>query len=150
MDTAAAPRLHPARLGHRQQPRPEESEEWNTSQVERVLSRHHCSDWQQAQENQRLLLCIADYCCNHQLQLTLVAPPVYRAYSYGIPRRQRDFINQARQLCTETASARVLDFVCDSTYLDDDFFDPDHLTHEGAAKFTLQLADSLAASDNKS
>ena len=124
--------------------------EWNTSQVERVLSRHHCSDWQQAQENQRLLLCIANYCCNHQLQLTLVAPPVYRAYSYGIPRRQRDFINQARQLCTETASARVLDFVCDSTYLDDDFFDPDHLTHEGAAKFTLQLADSLAASDNNS
>ena len=125
-------------------------EEWNTTQVERVLNRHTCSVWEQAFENQRILLRIADYCRDHRLQLTLIAPPVYRAYSYGIPRRQRDFINQARQLCTETASARVLDFVCDSTYLDDDFFDPDHLTHEGAAKFTLQLADSLAASDNNS
>jgi len=122
--------------------------EWNTTQVERVLGRHTCSDWQQAQENQRLLLCIASYCRDHQLQLTLVATPVYRAYSNGIPSRQRDFIGQSRRLCIETGGARVLDFERDSAYLDDDFFDPDHLTREGATKFTLQLADSLVLSDN--
>ena len=112
--------------------------DWNTGQVDRVLQRHICHDWEQASANQAMLLHIARYCREHHLRLLLVATPVYPAYAAGIPASQRRFL-AATRLAARQEGATVLDFSADTTFCDPDFFDPDHLSHEGAAKFTRLL-----------
>lgn len=132
---------------------------WNTTQVAQVLQRHTCQDWNQAATNQATLLRIAHYCQEHHLLLLLVATPVYPAYSRGIPADQRAFLHATRQAAAGRYGTRLLDLSStlylsstpldpstpssDTALCDSDYFDPDHLTHEGAAKFTRQLAAEL-------
>ena len=116
------------------------SPEWNTAQVERALLRHTCQDWDQATTNQATLLHIARYCSDHHLQLILVSTPVYPAYANGIPQRQRTFLQATRQAAADRYGTHIIDLSSDTTFTDSDFFDPDHLTHEGAAKLTRRLA----------
>lgn len=114
--------------------------DWNTTQVEHVLQRHTCRDWQQAAANRSTLLAIARYCQDRHLRLLLVGTPVYDAYTSGIPADQQAFLQATRQAASDNYGAQILDLSCDSTFCDSDFFDPDHLTHEGASKLTLRLA----------
>ena len=119
--------------------------EWNNAQVERVLQRHTCRDWQQVAINQNTLFDIARYCRDHGLQLHLVATPVFPAYSEGIPADQQLTLQTTRDSLIHCVGADILDFSRDTSYLDDDdYFDPDHLTHEGATKFTHRLAEHLS------
>lgn len=128
--------------------------DWNTAQVERVLQRHTCRDWQQTAANQSTLLDIARYCHDHHLRLLLVGTPVYPAYARGIPADQRTFLQATRHLAATRYGAYLLDLSSPPTdtdtttnssttsplFTDSDYFDPDHLTHEGAAKFTQIIA----------
>lgn len=117
-------------------------EEWNTAQVARVIQRHMCRDWQQASANRATLLRIVRYCREHRLRLLLVGTPVYPAYAACIPVAQRRFVDATRRAARQ-AGAVVLDHESDLPLTDDDYFDPDHLTHEGAARFTLRLSAEL-------
>ena len=92
--------------------------------------------------NRATLLRIVRYCREHRLRLLLVGTPVYPAYAACIPVAQRRFVDATRRAARQ-AGAVVLDHESDLPLTDDDYFDPDHLTHEGAARFTLRLSAEL-------
>lgn len=118
-------------------------EEWNTTMVPRVLKRHTCQDWQQAEMNAAEVEAIVAYCYLHGLHLTLLATPVTPAYKAGIPLRQQQFLMKVRERCSQYETTRVIDLSEETTLSDNYYFDPDHLTHEGAAWLTGTLCREL-------
>ena len=116
---------------------------WNQSSVDRKLSRHTCQDWEQARRNTAAAVKMARLCHQHHIRLTLLCTPVYKSYADGIPPRQQHWIEETHRACTEFAGVQSLDLSRDSTYSDDEYFDPDHLTHEGAEHLTLTLRQQL-------
>lgn len=114
-------------------------EHWNTSLVTDALRRHTCRDWELAAHNAAIVKEIAHLCRQHELRLTLVSTPVSPAYAAGIPDNQQTFIEQVLQDCHNRYGARILDASRMQGYADDEYFDPDHLTHQGAALFTEEV-----------
>ena len=116
-------------------------EEWNTRLAIDALQRHTCKDWQQARRNVRHVFAIARYCLDRHIRLTLIATPVSPAYGAGIPARQRAVLQRLYRAAHDRFGAESLDFSRFPMPTDDDYFDGDHLTHEGAARFTKLLAE---------
>ena len=114
-------------------------EEWNRRQAEDALRRHTCKDWRWARANARAILAVASYCKSHGIRLTLLQTPVSSTYAAGIPARQRVFIQRLHLVAQQQFGAESLDFTALPLY-PDDYFDGDHLTHEGAAKLTRVIS----------
>ena len=102
-----------------------------------AVERHRCKNWSVAAENRRALQRIAQWCRNHHLRLLLLQAPVTQAYSQRIAPRQQDYLRQS----LESTGADVADYTDDSRFSDNDFFDPDHLTDEGAAKWSQMISE---------
>ena len=115
-------------------------EEWNRRQTEDALRRHTCKDWERARQNASAVLSIACFCQERHIRLTLLCTPVSSTYAAGIPRRQQTFIRNLHQVAHRHYGATSLDLTLMSLQ-PDDYFDGDHLTHEGAEKLTERLKD---------
>ena len=105
--------------------------------VDIALERHLCKDWTWAEKNREVLIRIADWCREHGLRLILLQAPVSKAYYSGIERKQLDFI----EYCCSLPDVIVADYSQDERFGDDDFFDPDHLTVDGARKGSEIISD---------
>lgn len=116
---------------------------WNHESVDKKLAHHTCQNWDQARRNAAAAVAIAHLCHQHHIRLTLLCTPVYKSYADGIAPRQQQWIEETHRACTEFAGVQSLDLSRDSTYSDDEYFDPDHLTHEGARHLTLSLRQQL-------
>ena len=115
-------------------------EEWNRRQAEDALRRHTCQDRRWARLNARAVLDMARYCHSHGIRLTLLCTPVSPTYAAGIPTRQRAFIQKLHLVAQQQFGAESMDLTTMPLY-PEDYFDGDHLTHEGAAKLTRLLGD---------
>lgn len=105
------------------------------SEVRSAVERHRCKDWQAAEENRFTLQRIAAYCRDRHLRLLLVQAPVSKAYFQRLDKRQLAFL---RRSCS-IPGVSVADYSADPCFTDNDFFDADHLTDEGAAKWSHLL-----------
>lgn len=121
--------------------------EWNGRIALDALRRHTCTDWQWARHNARAVLCIARYCQARGIRLTLVCTPVAPTYAAGIPARQEQFIRRLHAAAHRHFGAVSLDLTR-LPLQPDDYFDGDHLTHEGAAKVTTLMADDGFAAED--
>ncbi|MEG3047516.1 MAG: hypothetical protein RR872_02665 [Mucinivorans sp.] len=94
-------------------------------------------------ENIAFLDNIASLTDNMGAQLILVTTPVRKSYSHHINVGQLSQMhNNIERVLKEHKSVSYLDFLTDSSYTDDDFFDADHLTELGANKLSRKI-DSL-------
>lgn len=76
-------------------------------------------------------------------QLILVTTPVRKSYSHHINAGQLSQMHDnIERVLKGHKSVSYLDFFTDSSYIDDDFFDADHLTELGAKKLSCKI-DSL-------
>ncbi len=107
--------------------------------VSEAALRHQCKNWQYAADNRSALQRIAEWCKRHHVRLILLQAPVSRAYYDKIDQRQLDYIKNTCHI------PEVLDLDCttDKRFSEEDFFDPDHLTTEGAEKWSKIISDSL-------
>lgn len=115
---------------------------WDSTQVADALRRHTCNDWQQARRNARTVMEMARYCQTRGIRLTLLCTPVTPAYAAGVPPRQLEAIRRVHKEACQKYGAESLDLSRTEAFAPDDYFDSDHLTHEGAAKLTRLLARS--------
>lgn len=104
--------------------------------VATAAERHRCKDWDVAAENRRTLQRIARWCRDHHLRLLLLQAPVTQAYRQRIAPHQQEYLHKS----VESTGAAVADYTADPRFTDNDFFDPDHLTDAGAAKWSRILA----------
>lgn len=111
------------------------------SNVASAVERHRCKNWSVAKDNRHSLERIANWCKEHKLRLTLLHAPVTKAYYHALDKRQLDYLHSSCNLHGVT----VFDYTADPRFNNNDFYDADHLTDEGAAKWSEIVMQASAA-----
>ena len=74
------------------------------------------------------------------VRILLFIPPGYSTYTSNLNADQLNQIETSINALAKTYSnCKALDFLKDSSFIENDFYDADHLNHQGAHKLTLKL-----------
>ena len=85
--------------------------------------------------NEGILRDIFDYCQKHHIKVILLNTPVSETFRTYEDPRQRHINDQAlKKLLQDNPSVTYLDWEADQRFTSDDFYDSDHLNHEGLAE----------------
>lgn len=117
-------------------------EEWFNNGEGRIKG--HTVDLQKQatriEENKNRLNSIAMTCKNNDVTLLLVTMPVHKSYSERIDSAQYNLtINFCDSLIETYDNVKYLNLFTDKRFIEDDFFDADHLCEIGAEKLTKIL-----------
>lgn len=92
-------------------------------------------------ENLKTVEAILQFAEAHKAELILITSPAYKSYVAHLnPKQLLKTTHSISQLAKNRA--RYYNFINDSTFTAQDFYDADHLNDKGAKKFTIKL-DSL-------
>lgn len=110
-----------------------------------TASRHTAGDGEMYHENETYLRRIAELCRDNDIRLILITTPTWHAYHQLLDKRQLQKTYEIiAQLCHDYALP-YLDYLKDPRFVEEDFYDCDHLSDVGAQKFTALLRDELEA-----
>lgn len=95
-------------------------------------------------ENKAYIEHMIQLCNRYNVQLLIVTTPVYHSYYDNVDRAQYDLM---RTYCDSVANVhahvRYINLFKDSRFVDEDFFDSDHLDEIGAVKLSKILSNEL-------
>ena len=100
------------------------------------IREHRFVDWNNTHRNRCYLDSVAEWCQQRNVRLFLLQTPVHAAYTRKADARQLQLVKEMTDSCCRIYGAVSADYSCDSRFMDNDFFDSDHLTDQGAVKFT--------------
>jgi len=110
----------------------------------RRVKEHNYQDWRYLPENAKYLENIADLCKWNHVKLILFTTPARPSYYNNLNKSQMDCMYKViKDLMKNHKNMVYLNFLKDSTFVSDDFYDQDHLSEVGAEKFTKILNESL-------
>ena len=112
-----------------------------------AVERHTAPDAGMLEYNTGHLCRILDYCREMGLRAVLVTTPVWSGYHEALDSVQLEKMYAVAGTLVAKYGVEYYDFMCDGRFADDDFFDGDHLSTGGAAKFSKILSAILI--DNK-
>lgn len=102
--------------------------------------RHTKENWQYLDYNKDNIDNIINLCQLHHIHLIFVTMPAYSTYRKRLNIDQLDeTINYMTRIAQKHSSIYYYNFMNDPSFVEDDFFDADHLNEVGAEKFTIQL-----------
>ena len=104
---------------------------------------HHFVDWPTTRQNISYADSIACWCQARNVRLVLLMTPVSVYYKEKAEPWQLDFVRTFADSCRQAYGCRVLDYSDDARFVDEDFFDSDHLDDQGAKKFSKILGADL-------
>lgn len=91
-------------------------------------------------ENVRLLREMIEYCGNRNIHVILVTFPAYYTYTERMNEKQAEAtFSIAQGMAEQYDFVDYLDYLHDSSFTKEDFFDADHLNESGAKKLSLKL-----------
>ena len=70
--------------------------------------------------------------------------PAWKTYRDSMKPSQYQMVTHLADSLSHEYGFRYLNMIDDTRFIDDDYYDGDHFTHEGAAKFTRILRDTIA------
>ena len=108
-----------------------------------AIERHRCKDWSLVENNRAYLFKIADWCKQRGVRLVLVTTPMWQGFYTQINRRQLNVMYDLAQQCVLRYGAVYKDYMRDERFQGTDFYDGDHLSRQGAEKFTRILRDEM-------
>ncbi len=103
------------------------------------LAMHCLRSWKDVVTNVQAIFNLATWCKEHQLRLIIVQTPVSKLYQQEIPAIQKAYLQLVLNCCRLKYGALIADFSDDSTFIPTDFFDNDHLSNQGAEKFSIKM-----------
>ena len=103
------------------------------------LAMHHIRSWRDVMTNVQAIFNLASWCKEHQLRLIIVQTPVSMVYQQRIPTIQKNYLRHVLNYSRLHYGAFMADFSDDSTFIPTDFFDADHLSSQGAEKFSIKM-----------
>jgi len=115
---------------------------WNNgSEALEAADRHnHIGDFSHIDTNLTRLQKITDYCTNHKIQLVLVTTPCWKIYTDNLDSsrlaKMREIMSD---YCKRNPNVLYLNYLTNTRFVADDFFNSDHLSTIGAEKFTKIL-----------
>ena len=90
--------------------------------------------------NEGILRDIFDYCQKHHIRVILLNTPVSETFrTYEDPRQRNINTQVLNRLLHDYPTVNYLDWEADPRFTSDDFYDSDHLNHEGAQKLTQAI-----------
>lgn len=104
---------------------------------------HHFMDWNATHRNRSYLDSIAYWCQQRQVRLVLLQTPVSADYTRKADAWQLQLVKEMTDSCRRLYGAIPVDYSCDDRFMGSDFFDSDHLSDQGAMKFSRIFADEL-------
>jgi hypothetical protein len=119
-------------------------EEWESkSGAARAVERHNADDWNNVEANYATLREMAELCRKLNVQLVLISTPCCDAYNELLAQTQVDKMYETTDRFIKEFNVPYFDYRKDSRFEADDFYDSDHLSDIGAAKFTKILNQDL-------
>jgi hypothetical protein len=109
----------------------------------KVIERHRCKDWSRVENNRDYLFRIADWCQRRGVRLVLVTTPMWQGFYSKINQQQLDTMYSLADQCVARYGAIYKDYMRDPRFQGTDFHDGDHLSRQGAEKFTRILKEEV-------
>lgn len=124
---------------------------WDNGEFE--ASRHNAliagaTDGSRVEQNRQYVEEIIRKSADRNVKVVLVNVPLYQSYRDN---QNREFVNQQKAFCNyfveNYSNVLFYDFSDDPSFMDDDFYDANHLNERGTEKFTRML-DSIMNNDS--
>lgn len=102
-------------------------------------------------QNESYIKQMARLCQKHQTKLILLSTPVHQSYYQLLDSTQLAITRETcHRIAADFPHCHYLDWMQDERFVTEDFFDADHLNHQGAIKLTQYLNDFIRDfSENK-
>lgn len=111
---------------------------------ESAVKRHFIEDHQYLSENIETLNRFVDYCKRRDIKVLLFTPPGYKAYFTNLDENQLNItIKEAQRIAQENSNCEYFSLLKDDRFVEEDFFDGDHLNEIGAKKLSLILNEMI-------
>lgn len=115
--------------------------------VTSVIKNHSMQDSTFLEKNLRDICSIAEFCRERDYELVLITTPCWKTYVEQMDVTQKTLMYQVINKISSKYDIRYLDYLSDSRFSIDDFYDCDHLSPKGAIKFTKILNEDLWKND---
>lgn len=116
---------------------------WETSKAMSAVERHTAEDWSYLEDNLSYFRKLVTFCRSRSISLILVTTPAWHAYYEHLDTKQLDKMYSVIHEMQQEYSLPYYDYLKDSRFVADDFFDSDHLSDVGAKKFSLFLKEEV-------
>ncbi len=91
-------------------------------------------------ENITFLNLIIEWCCKRNIKVFLFTPPAYESYRKNLNKEQFNLmLKTCKKISSKYKNCTYHNFISDTDFIEQDFYDADHLNEKGAEKLTKKL-----------
>ena len=113
---------------------------WNDgSEAKAAVKRHTEKSWDYIEMNYNRIKEMAEFCKKHNAQLILITTPCWHSYYDKLDSKQLAKMYEVIHKLQKECAIPYCDYLKDSRFVADDFYDSNHLSEVGAEKFTKIL-----------
>lgn len=120
-----------------------DKENWDKSISIKAAQRHTKDDFSRLNQNYNYLKYMARYCRNNGIRMILVTTPVWKSYYIHLKKKQLNVMSSSIKKLANEENVEYHNYLCDPRFVEDDFYDGDHLSNVGAKKFSKILRQEL-------
>lgn len=111
-----------------------------TSFAQSTVERHNTSIGEPIDENVKRIKEMITTCEERDIKVILLTTPTHESYYSLLDEGHvKLVVKTCQNLAAEFSNTTYLNLLKDSSFVYEDFYDPDHLNHQGAAKLTQKL-----------
>lgn len=109
---------------------------WQGTTAVAAVNRHTAKDWEAVDENITHLRKIISFCQSRGVSVVLITPPTWHSYYEKLDEKQLNKMYTILHEIQKEYHLPYYDYLKDTRFIADDFYDSDHLSETGAEKFT--------------
>lgn len=109
-----------------------------------ALIRHKGKNFDRFETNYLYFEKIISTCKANDIELILLTTPTRPSYHENLDKKQLDLMFDTIKKATEKYDLRYYNYLYDTHFEADDFYDTDHLSYEGAVNFTKQFQSDIS------
>lgn len=118
--------------------------EWNDgSEAKAAVKRHTAKDWDNIEANYNIIKEMAEFCKSRNIQMVLITTPCWHTYYDNLDQKQLTKMYELTHHLQKEYNLPYFDYLKDSRFMADDFYDSNHLSEVGAEKFTKILNENI-------
>jgi hypothetical protein len=106
-------------------------------------NKHTAKDWRYFKTHLKELTDIADFCKEHNIRLILITTPTFHTYYETVDVKQLNKMYSTIEMIKNKYHLSYFNHFKDDRFVEDDFWDDDHLNDVGAEKFTRILNEEI-------
>lgn len=118
--------------------------EWNDgTEAKAAVKRHTAKDWNNIEVNYSIIKEIAEFCKNRNILMVLITTPCWHTYYEDLDQKQLAKMYELTHHLQKEYNLPYFDYLKDSRFVADDFYDSNHLSEVGAEKFSKILNEDI-------